>query len=255
MLRYFGNQKLILRSTNARSTNSYIISKRYLVLNNKQDEKETVIDLLKKVKLTPTQKRKKAAELAKTSLLDIFDFVSNGTADDLNYKEHLDMPKILNDPKLFAKLTFNQQEQVIDNLDHYRYEEWTSIPNDAKKLMYFISYGNWGPRNSFKDPLSFATSYIPEDIPFKIGSLNTNHPSSNSLVHKLPKVNLMLASKEREKLFNKDVRSLDPMSQVVVVFVFGVSIIAIIRDKFFNNEERIKDTEIIDENSEKIVAE
>ncbi|GMM33155.1 hypothetical protein DASC09_004800 [Saccharomycopsis crataegensis] len=188
-----------------------------------------------KRRMTPSQKKKQAAELARLSFTDIFDFLSHNTPEELHQQEDVDMDNVFQNPEIFKKLTFNQQNIVIEELDSYKLGEWPAIPQDAKRLMYYVSYGNWGPRESFKDPLS--RNYVPEDIPFTLLSIKTASPTPSTPITKLKSVNLMSVTKERQKQFDNNVRKLDPASQAVVILGFLVSVLALIRDKFSDNVE------------------
>lgn len=210
------------------------------------DGKGTVVDFSKipksnTSKLTPSQKRKQAAELTRTSISDIFDFVMHNSPEELNFKESVNVDAVISQPSSFKKLSFNQKETVVETVDHWRYKEWNEVPQNVKQLMYFVSYGNWGPRESFKNPIANSnghSNYVPEDIPFSYPShLKTVNPQPSTNVRKLPAINLMLVNETRKEIFNKNVKKLDPASQAVVIFAFLVTAVAIARDKYMNEQE------------------
>lgn len=175
-------------------------------------------------RLTPLQRKKKAIELTKTSVTDIFDFVAN--PEDNHYKEEVEIAKVVANPKLFAKRSFNQQESVIEALDHLKYEDWNKSTRGEKQLLYFISYGNWGPRSLFKEPTD--ANYVPEDLPFDgPGVVNAAKAT------KLPAKNLRLVTEERKKQYDQNIRKLDPISQGVVILAVLITGFAVLRDRFY----------------------
>lgn len=173
----------------------------------------------------PSQLKREAAELAKAGFTDIFDFLAHNTTEELNVKEPVDFELLFKNPARFKDLSFNQKNTVIEELENYKLSNWGEIPIEMKRLMYYVSYGNWGPRSSFQDPLT--PDYSPEDAPF------THRSDANARkVVKLPPVDLHSVSEERKREFEKNVRKLDPFSQFVVIFGFLISGLALLSDKW-----------------------
>lgn len=56
-------------------------------------------------------------------------------------------PSLHNIPQRWTKLKELDQADIVDHLALKSQESWNNLTNDEKKAMYFISFGEWGPRS------------------------------------------------------------------------------------------------------------
>ncbi len=50
--------------------------------------------------------------------------------------------------KLWIKLNWDIQQQIIQYIEsEQKLKNWNDLNNDLKKIIFYISYGEWGPRN------------------------------------------------------------------------------------------------------------
>lgn len=187
---------------------------------------------------TPQQvSARERIELQRTSIKDIFDgFLTT----EENFQP-IDTKPILAEPRKFASLNTFHRQQVQDEVEKRLRRDWKDVPLDSKRMAYFISYGNYGPREDLKDNL-FANS-IPEDLPFALPSkISSIKPNKNDVAHKLPEIDPYQTTESRKQDYKRMTRSLDPVSKAVVYLALIVSLIALYRDKYIEVEE-IKELE------------
>lgn len=175
-----------------------------------------------------TQRQK--IELAQAGIKDIFD----GFLTTEESFEPIDTKPILANPRLFNGLSEFHKNQVKEEVEKRLRRNWNDVAVDSKKMAYYIAYGNYGPREDLTDNL--YSNHIPEDLPFALPTQAKISQSSTDKVKKLPPVDLDQINEVRRKRWNDMTRKLDPITKFVVYFAVVVSLIALYRDKFIEEE-------------------
>lgn len=186
---------------------------------------------------TPTVERepssREKAELVSSSLKSIFD----GFLTTEESYEPVDIKPILANPRAFAELNQFHRDQITDDLTKRFKQKWQNISPEYKRLSYFVSYGNYGPREELQDNL-FA-NVKPEDLPFASPAAVATSPLDK--IHKLPEVDMWQSSPLRQEQFRKMTRRLDPMSKTVVYLALIISLLALYRDKTIGEDGMVID--------------
>jgi hypothetical protein len=170
----------------------------------------------------PKISSREKAELVSSSFKSIFD----GFLTSEETYEPVDIKPILAQPRKFVDLHQFHRDQVIEDLEKRFKQPWKKVPDEYKRLSYFISYANYGVREELTDNL--YANVKPEDLPFAKPSKTG---TAGEIIRKLPEVDLWQASPLRQEQFRKMTRRLDPLSKTVVYLAALIALIALYRDK------------------------
>ncbi|KAH3684254.1 hypothetical protein WICPIJ_004774 [Wickerhamomyces pijperi] len=190
---------------------------------------------VKQVKLSA----KERAKFSSMSIRDIFDgFLTTEESYD-----PIDTKPIFEDPSKFPALSTFHRDQVIQEVEKRMKRNWGLMTDDQKRMAYYISYANWGPRETLSEGSTKYGNVPPEDLPFALPSkLAMVNPTALTKIHKLPDVDLLQISEGRKEEFKNMTRKFDPLSKAVIYFALIISCLALWRDKLYGEEdmERLK---------------
>ncbi|CCH42655.1 hypothetical protein BN7_2199 [Wickerhamomyces ciferrii] len=176
-------------------------------------------------------------ELAQNGIKDIFEgFLTSEESYD-----PIDTKPIMANPPLYINLSEFQRQQVREELDKRSRQNWNKLTSDMKKMSYFHSYGNYGPREDLSN--NWNKLIAPEDLPFKIPSISKIAKLPSEKIHKLDEVDLEQVSPKRIENWNKMTRRLDPFTKSIVYIAALVSLYALYNDKMMEKEGKIPDYE------------
>ncbi len=175
-----------------------------------------------------TQRQK--IELAQQGLKDIFD----GFLTTEETFEPIDTKPILANPKSYDTLTEFHRNQVFEEVDKKLRRNWNDVSQDVKRMAYYISYGNYGPRHDLKNNL--FRDVVPEDLPFNTPSI-AKIGKVGDKVKQLPPVDLEQINAQRKENWNRMTRRLDPFTKFIVYLAAFISLGALYRDKFVEDSK------------------
>ncbi|ODQ77841.1 hypothetical protein BABINDRAFT_27123, partial [Babjeviella inositovora NRRL Y-12698] len=182
-----------------------------------------------KPKNSPQELERQKKELAVSSFKDIFENIVS-FSENVVPMDPADVKDVLAHPAKFAKLNTYHQGQIIEDLDVKQKRKWTSMTSDEKRMIHYIWYGPWGPREGFEN---FTNAKVPpQDLPWEMPSQaqSVTDPKQKISIRELPVRDLKTVSEDRRKTFKN--RGLDPMSSFVVSFALLVFIGSIYRDTY-----------------------
>lgn len=183
--------------------------------------------------------KREASKLALQSLKDVGLMFSSSSGDEAT--QPIDTKPIFEEPALFGSLSLLHQGQVLQELQEKYDKKWTKLTEQEKKLGYFISYGNWGVREDFKN---WNTLEAPYDLPFHVPSkISTATPSPKTIVQKAEPVFLAETEVRRAQF---DLKKMDPVTKVFIYLTVFVAIVAISRDKRIGEKGRPVETLVED---------
>ncbi|ODV58425.1 uncharacterized protein ASCRUDRAFT_77904 [Ascoidea rubescens DSM 1968] len=143
-----------------------------------------------------------------------------------NNSQNMNFNAVINKPELYMKLNVFEQNFVKSELSTRQEGSWSTLTIPEKKFLYWLSYGNWGPREGFQ---KYSSLEPPEDIPFKP---HQKRDPSRAVVRRLKKVNLRECNDYRRR------QNTNPLTNVVFVSTIVVSLIAVFRDKFVGEPKK-----------------
>lgn len=185
--------------------------------------------------------REEAAKLAMQSIKDIGSMFSSseGKGDET---EPIDTRPIFEEPSKFATLSLLHQGQVLQELQKMYDRDWNKMSKEARKLGYYIGFGNWGSREKFDNWNKLVAPY---DLPYSVPSvLQTPDPKPDTIIHLIdPPVNLALHPVRIDQFHPK---RLDAVTKFFIYLTLVVAFIALYRDKFIGEEGRPREIVIVD---------
>ncbi|ANZ74157.1 BA75_00379T0 [Komagataella pastoris] len=189
-----------------------------------------------KKKPSAAQLRKERNILAKSSLRDILDSIVPGSVQDDDVTKY-DPTPVYDDYRKYNSLSYPQQRYIIDSFKDDKFRKpWGKIPKSMKRLNYYISYGNYGPRDGFQPVESDQPSF---DLPFRLPSIITTHiPKPSTLVRKLPPVNYRTCGEKRKEQYEKE-RRMDPISKMIIFSTLILTVINFKRDRKVVNTDHV----------------
>ncbi|CAH6722707.1 hypothetical protein CLIB1444_10S04566 [[Candida] jaroonii] len=179
--------------------------------------------------LTPEEIQKRKQEAAKLAMQSIKDMTSMLSSHDDKEVEKINSKPIYQNPKLFDSLNLLHQGQIIEELQEKYNKNWNKMTSKDKKLGYYISYGNWGPREKFDN---WNTSEVPHDLPFE-NNVNKSINLPNDKISRLPERDLRLTDIRKDQ-FN--IKRIDGVTKFFIYLSLAIALGAIYRDKYIGED-------------------
>ncbi|SSD59526.1 uncharacterized protein SCODWIG_01287 [Saccharomycodes ludwigii] len=120
---------------------------------------------------------------------------------------------------------------------------WKNLPIQYKQLLYYRSYGSYGPREDLVFPINPHDP--PQDLIWKQPSVvvNGNGICTDGKI-KVRKLiaselnNVWKCSEARMKYLNTELKRIDPVSRFIIWIIFGVSLYCLYQDKTLEQKEK-----------------
>lgn len=178
---------------------------------------------------SPQELERQKKDLAVSSFKDIFDNIVS-FSENIQPMDPGQVQDVLAHPFKFVTLNTYHQGQITEMLAAKQKRKWGSLTGDEKRMIHFIWYGPWGPRESFENYVDARVS--PPDLPWAMPSVakRAATPTQRITITELPVRDLTVVTAERKRTMHK--KGLDPMSSFVVSFALLVFIGSIYRDTY-----------------------